>query len=62
MDKKLLKVKDVSAYADRMNDIVTDFIALVKHKQSRSEKGEIDNLKDCLYKWSFESKLLYSFR
>lgn len=59
MDKKLLKVKDVATYADRMNDVVTDFITLLENNQNGNVNEEVTDLKDCLYKWSFESKFSF---
>ncbi|EDV24803.1 uncharacterized protein TRIADDRAFT_25150 [Trichoplax adhaerens] len=56
MDKKLLKVKDAAAYSDRMNDAITDFLMhLDKKRQEDNMDGEIKDLKDSLYKWSFET-------
>lgn len=57
MDKKLLKVKDVGAYCGRMNHVISDFIAYIKRKQIDDNlNGELTDLQNCLYKWSFESK------
>ncbi|EDV24804.1 uncharacterized protein TRIADDRAFT_56983 [Trichoplax adhaerens] len=65
LDKKLLKVKDVSAYSGRMNDVITDLINYLTKKQLEDDlNGEISNLRDCLYKWSFETigTILYNKR
>lgn len=57
MDKKMLKVKDVSAYSDRMNEVIDDLITHIKRKRTEDNlDGELANLQDTLYKWSFESK------
>ncbi|EDV25236.1 uncharacterized protein TRIADDRAFT_56978 [Trichoplax adhaerens] len=56
MDKKLLKLKDVKAYDNRLNEVTTDFIHYIKRRRIEDNlNGEIINLKECLYKWSFES-------
>lgn len=58
MDKKLLKMKDVSAYCDRMNEVIDDLLAYMKRKQVEDNlDGELANIQDTLYKWSFESKI-----
>ncbi|EDV25213.1 Cytochrome P450 10 [Trichoplax sp. H2] len=54
IDKKLLKVKDVSAYAERMNDIITDFIRYIQSNKDCLESGEVE-FRQYLYKWSFET-------
>ncbi|EDV24792.1 uncharacterized protein TRIADDRAFT_56957 [Trichoplax adhaerens] len=69
MDKKLLKMKDVSAYSERMNRVISNLILYIKRKQIEDNlNGELGNLQDSLYKWSFEtinsvlfSKLLGAF-
>ena len=58
MDKKLLKMKDIAAYSDRMNQVISDLIAYIKRKQVEDNlNGEMANIQDALYKWSFESKM-----
>lgn len=57
IDKKLLRLKDVSRYTDRMNEVDTSFINLVKKEWAGDQHGgEISCLRYQLYKWSFESK------
>ena len=58
MDKKLLKIKDSNAYSGKINEVTTDFLEHLKNKQD-NVIGEIQDLSDCLYKWSFESKAFY---
>lgn len=55
MDKKLLKIKDSNAYSGKINEIITDLLQHLKNEQD-NVNGEIKDLRDCLYKWSFESK------
>ncbi|EDV24787.1 uncharacterized protein TRIADDRAFT_56952 [Trichoplax adhaerens] len=56
MDKKLLKLKDVSAYSERINQVITDLIAHIRQKRiTDNRNGELANLKDALCKWAFET-------
>lgn len=59
IDKKLLKMKDIAAYSDRMNQVISDLITYIKRKQKEDTlNGEIADLSDAIYKWSFECKIL----
>ena len=50
-------MKDVKAYSSRMNDVITDTIRYIERKKVEDNlNGEIVNLKECFYKWSFESE------
>ncbi|EDV24791.1 uncharacterized protein TRIADDRAFT_25545 [Trichoplax adhaerens] len=65
MDKKLLKMKDVSAYSGRMNEVISDLISHIKRKQIEDNlNGELSNLQNAIYKWSFETinSVLFSKR
>ncbi|EDV24789.1 uncharacterized protein TRIADDRAFT_25487 [Trichoplax adhaerens] len=65
MDKKLLKMKDVGEYCERMNQVISDLISFIKQKQITDNlNGELGNLQDALYKWSFETinSVLFSKR
>ena len=54
-----MKMKDVKVYSGRMNDVNTDLIRFIERtKVEDNLNGEITNLKECFYKWSFESKYL----
>ncbi|EDV25154.1 uncharacterized protein TRIADDRAFT_12969, partial [Trichoplax adhaerens] len=56
IDKKLLRLKDVSRYSGRMNDVDTSFINLIKTEWTGDHAtGEMSNIRNYLFKWSFET-------
>ncbi|EDV24788.1 uncharacterized protein TRIADDRAFT_56953 [Trichoplax adhaerens] len=58
-------MKDVSEYSERMNLVISDLITYIKRKQTVDNlDGELGNLRDALYKWSFETinSVLFSKR
>lgn len=55
IDKPMLRIKDVSGYADDVNEVVTDF--LERLRAIREGDGLIPDLERELFNWSLESKI-----